>query len=911
MFKVDLTSTSRNFTLYPLLYLAICFAGGIVYAEYSNNDWRILLTLTIVFSAALIISINHRCSVVFLLAAFILGGASYYRINGSIKNHNAIGVLYDSGAIKSGDPIEIEGTVLGSRESTPRGFFILVKTASATYKRTKRNVSGNVRLFATVETKSDSELYDQLDIRHGKVIRTAVRLKREDRFNNPGSISHKRLLDQKQIAAIGVIKSPHLVETPDEPPQLSLIGNLYELRSNLIDQTRGMFNSSTAGIIIASLFGNRYYLSRENAAAFREGGTFHILVISGLHITFIGGFFLLLLKKFTQNALIQFATVSFVLWSYALVVGGQIPVMRAAMMFSILLFSYVIYREATSLNSLGICGFAILIWRPEDIFSPSFHLTFASLTGITAVAIPLIAKLRAIGNWKPTAANPFPPRGTRFLRPFCEALYWSERQWLKSSGENIWSCKIIKSPVAIWLEDRRIQAPLRWGFEGVLLTAIVQLSMLPFLVIYFHRISFASGILNLWVTMLIVFQNIAAIGSIILASISESLSLPLIRVTESANSVLLSLPKFIVSLEFSSTRVPVYTGVMQFIYLIYFVPVFLFIYQLTRWNPFGLAPGIAGRNQTGIINKLRGRFAISILGTTAVFALILFHPFSAPRANGNLTINFLDVGQGDSAFITFPNGRTMLVDGGGLRSFAANKGPSEPGESEFEPDTARIGEIVVSEFLWEKGYSSVDYLLASHSDTDHIGGLSDVVKNFGVGIAFVSRQSLDNDSTREFIQLLDRKRIQIRMPVRGDTFEIGGVKIEVLNPDRSSKSSSNNDSIVLLLTYGARKILLTGDIERDVEEKLLDRYSALRADIVKVAHHGSRTSSSARFVGSTGASYAIISAGKRSPFGHPHREVVERWRKAGARILETAGAGTISVSTNGKSIEVQTFEMNK
>ena len=144
---------------------------------------------------------------------------------------------------------------------------------------------------------------------------------------------------------------------------------IYERRQELIVDFKNNFNASTAGILIASLLGNRYFLDKQTAEIFREGGTFHVLVISGLHITFIGGLTLLFVRFFTRKRLWQFLIAGGFLWAYSFAVGADVPVVRATMMFTILLFSQVIYRKGNLLNSLGACALVLLVWRPEDLFS--------------------------------------------------------------------------------------------------------------------------------------------------------------------------------------------------------------------------------------------------------------------------------------------------------------------------------------------------------------------------------------------------------------------------------------------------------------------------------------------------------------------------------------------------------------
>ena len=144
----------------------------------------------------------------------------------------------------------------------------------------------------------------------------------------------------------------------------------------------------------------------------------------------------------------------------------------------------------------------------------------------------------------------------------------------------------------------------------------------------------------------------------------------------------------------------------------------------------------------------------------------------------------------------------------------------------------------------------------------------------------------------------------------GDVLRFGEVTAEALSPApvaNTNAPSRNNDSVVLRVRYGSKTFILTGDIEKETEIALLNQGVNLQSDVVKVAHHGSRTSSTGRFVTATHPSLAIISVGRTSVFGHPHKEVVERWRAGGAEVLTTGQRGTITISTDGRDLRVETF----
>lgn len=900
-----------NFTRYPLVWLAICFAIGIFFASITAIDWKIYLLAAVVFN--IITFAFARRSLIYILVffAFAATGAFSYQAAKASEPKNALKNLYDSGKLVSGDPVEIEGIIQGKPELAVGGFYIRVSVNKVFYKGNTHIVSGVVQFFAPVSGEDIQHEYDDLKLNSGVVIRIGALLLREEKYLNPGGVSFVRILDQKGIDATGIIKSPLLVEILSSENTRSPISMVYDHREVLIEKIRSNFSVSTSGILIASLLGNKHHLTKETADIFRDGGTFHVLVISGLHITFIGGLLLVIVRTFTRRRFLLFVIPTAVLWIYALAVGAETPVVRAAIMFTILMFSYVLHRNGTLLNALGACALLIFVWEPQELFSQSFHLTFVSLFGIVAAAFPLVEKLRAIGSWSPTKENPFPPAVPKALLVFCETVFWSERSWQKTLGENVWDCRIFKSRYAEWLETRGLQKALRRLFEGILITVVVQLFLLPFLVVYFHRVSFGSVILNLWVSIFIVFQNGFALFSLVLGLFSEMLSLPFIKITELFNSTLMVVPRLFIAYDLASFRLPVYSGISKIIYVVYYLPLIAGILILNMWDP--LCRYTVSNQQdtkTGWIKKL------AVYSTSLIFAFIfgtiILHPYSSPKTDGRLTVDFLDVGQGDSALVTFPNGETMLIDGGGKHKFKQLIVEKENGDQEpFEPDTAGVGETVVSEFLWEKGYSRVDYILATHADADHMQGLISVAKNFEIKRALIGVESPEDETFIEFNNVIKRKQIPILKLDRGRRFEIGGVTIEVLNPlaDPSSRNlSSNSNSIVVRMTFGSKRFLFTGDIERETEFELVKNSRTLMSHVVKVAHHGSRTSSTQEFIDAAEADYAVVPVGRRSPFGHPNDEVVERWEASGAKVLTTGSRGTITISTSGKDLDVQTFQ---
>jgi len=900
---------------YPLIALACLFACGILAAQFVAAGLLVVCLLCGLFLFALglaCFAMGKENIALFVVAlAFFCAGMTMWLVEK--RNHSLAGSvaqLYEDGVLISGEPVEVTGVLESAPEAAPDEFYLTLRVEKLRWREQEDAARGVVQLVAAVRDAERLRAYEQLELRYGARVRVMTTLRREERFRNPGVASAMEALERRGFDATGIIKSPLLIERLDDERVFLPLALLYEWRQRLLGEIDRNFSAETAGVLEAALLGNRNTISGATAERFRAGGTFHVLVISGLHISFLGLLAFGLVRRITKRRGWQFASTVMFLWSYALAVGAGASVVRAALMFTLVALAPVLHRRIETFNSLGGAVLALLVWRPADLFDPSFQLTFLSVFSIAALAWPVLEKLQIVGAWRLSRETPYPPVCPRWWRVLGETLFWSERAWLAETKRASFRCKLFKTALAARLEQWHIQRALRYAFGAVVVSASVQLGMLPLLILYFHRLSFASLVLNIVVGLLMAAESLIALAALIVAQASKLFAAPLFFVAEKLNWSMTHSVDPLVSAHVAYARLPEYTGWLSVAYGIYYVPLGILIFALISWNPLR-------RGDSNEVAKAyrRARSTMPLLAVAAfvlTLVVIIAHPLSASRPDGKLRIDFLDVGQGDAALVTMPDGTTLLVDAGGRPSIGAGARSfdEEDTDERYERDRRSIGESVVSEYLWWRGLDHIDYILPTHADADHINGFNDVARNFKVQAALVARAPVANSEYAHFASTMRGYGAPVQMIGRGDVLRFGNATAETLWPQPTmnmNAPSGNNDSVVLRLRFGERVFLLTGDMEKEAEAALLAAQDDVHCDVIKVAHHGSKTSSTQDFVMAVHPAFAVVSVGLTSPFGHPDGNVMERWRESGAQVLTTGKSGTITVSTNGHDLNIETF----
>ena len=270
-----------------------------------------------------------------------------------------------------------------------------------------------------------------------------------------------------------------------------------------------------------------------------------------------------------------------------------------------------------------------------------------------------------------------------------------------------------------------------------------------------------------------------------------------------------------------------------------------------------------------------------IIAIITVILLILLHLYPTAADTATLEVHFLDVGQGDCA-IVLCDGETMVIDGG-------PRGTSQYVYS-YIRDTLQL--------------THIDYVISTHPHLDHVGGLAAVLNAAPVDLILTPVTEWNSKAFKSMLEYAELQGAPLSVPQEGDTLELGGATITILHcwPEAVQQSRTNDSSIVLRIDYGSTSFLFTGDAEDWSEYMMIDAGANLKADVLKVSHHGSGTASTEEFLQTVQPEYAVISVGENNEYGHPHKNVLDRLSTIGATILRTDQLGTIKIESDGEKI---------
>ncbi len=694
-------------------------------------------------------------------------------------------------------------------------------------------------------------------LRYGQRIELEARLRRPRNYANPGAFDYAGYLARRQIywtASAGA--NARLKILP------GACGNraaraAYDLRSTALDRLERLYAGRPyqTGMMQALLVGEKAKVDESWTDQYRITGTYHALVISGMHLAAITGGVFFLLRLLPLGEFFPSLAALLIAWTYTAVTGFQTPVLRAASGMTLALAARYLFRRTRLLNLLAALAIGFLAVDPHQLFEAGFQLSFLCVAAIAVLATPATERLSTPYRRGLAALG---DRDRDLHLPPATAAFRVE-------------LRLVAETIALWSRipqrwvQRAVAAVLSVVFrfwELLILSATVQAGLALPMVLHFHRVSVSGLSANMAVVPLIS----AAVPAAFLA-VFTGWNLP-----AALAAWLLEWSRRVV--EWHAGWEPAWRcpDPPLWVAVLFVASLILLAMPIGRAAPWRWAVG---------------------LSWAGCLVLLVWHPFAPEVRGGALEVTALDVGQGDSLFVAFPDGRLLLLDTGGTPSYSGR------------PSAFDVGEDVVSPYLWTRSIRRLDVVALSHLHEDHAGGLPSILRNFRPAEVWTGPLA-DSPQTAQLKDLIRRSGARHRVLEAGRTLAFGGAQIAVLAPaaDGPPPAAGDQDSLVLRLRFGRRSFLLTGDMPAAVENRLAAHGALDHADVLKVPHHGSRTSTTGALLSRVRPSLAVISAGYANPYSHPHPQLLERLAEWRATPLRTDLLGQVRVTTDGRSLQV-------
>jgi competence protein ComEC len=715
----------------------------------------------------------------------------------------------------------------------------------------------------------------------GEHIRALVRLYPPEVYRDPGVWSRPEyLLDQgiTSTASVSIERVDRLGPAPGNFLTCQLSQWQHESSARLLALPGFMQNfpaplrlsDNDVVLLTAMITGDRTLLNSSLRAGFERTGSFHMLVVSGLHLGLVAGLVFWLARKLriprAPATLLTIATAC----AYALFTGYAMPVQRALWMVSLYLVGRLLFRDRSGLNTIGFAALVMLAASPRSLYEASFQMTLLAVLVIAGIATPIVrTRIEpyriATEDLRNVAIDinltPYLAQYRVLLRMFAVVLQRAAGRWI---GWTLFP----------WTVRTILQIA-----EMLTVTAIVELAMTLPMAVYFHRITLFALPVNLLILPLLLLLMPAA-----LLTWAALIAGPAVAsVPAAAAALLLHIGVGIVhlfgSLALGDWRIaaPLPWQVALFCTLLALALV------IASWRL---------RPQT--------MWAAQIWIVMIVAALIAVAPRAIQHPHNALLIEAIDVGQGDSLLLITPDGKTFLEDGGGF-------GGAFGASLSHAPQPFDIGEEIVSPVLWARGIRKLDVVALTHAHADHISGLPSVLRNFHPNELWVG----NNPHGPEYDALLKEAaelHIRVRQLHAGEEMALGTAQVRVLAPEANYQPAdepSNNDSLVLRVAYGTTSVLFTGDAEAPEERAMLRQPDLLASTLLKVGHHGSHTSTQPEFLSRVAPQWAVISCGLRNTYGHPHQEILQELQYSGVKTFSTDIHGATCFVLDGKNATAQ------
>ncbi len=725
------------------------------------------------------------------------------------------------------------------------------------------SADGGVRLTVRWPLQTDAQAFHC-----GERVRAVVRLLPPEVYRDPGAWSRADyLLDQgiTSTASVSIERVERLGNAEGRFISCRVAALQHATSARLLALPAAMqglptalrLSNDDAVMLAAMTTGDRTYLTHTLRVGFERTGSFHMLVVSGFHLAIVAGCFFWIARKLRLPRVPATFVTILASFGYALFTGFATPVQRSLWMITLYLLGRLVYRERSPMNTIGFASLCLLAVSPRSLFDSSLQMTLLAVVAIAGVAAPLLQAtihpyLSATRDLRLIALDvKLPPRVAQFrvtLRMIAEHL--------KAAGSTRIAWRVF--PWTVRFAMRCI--------ELLVVSCVVELAMTLPMAIYFHRITVFALPVNIFILPLLLVLMPAALLTLLALLVWPGAAV----VPAMAAAVLLHFGVWLVrafgSLALGDFRIP--------------APL--------AWQSAAFCLLLAAAIVLARGGRWQRRTAWAAL-VLAAFSAVAPRPIDHPH--NALLVEAIDVGQGDSLLLITPDGKTMLVDGGGFGG-----GPRQA------PQEFDIGEEVVSPALWARGIRHLDVVALSHAHSDHMGGLPAILRNFHPDELWVG----NNPRVAAYNALLAEAgelHVRVRSLRAGDRLVLGDTKVNVLAPFRDYQPGAepgNNDSLVLHAAYGATSVMLEGDAEEPIEQAMLTE-QGLQSTLLKVGHHGSVTSTRPAFLARVNPQWAVISCGLRNRYGHPRREVLAALQAASVRTFSTDINGATCFELDGKS----------